>query len=173
MNTGSSLYFEGRCARVPGSRLGKYPDRDEKLATSAPAFPAFAHCCPGFCGGLGSLENQAGLRVGRMQARGFGRRGVVPAPAERAKEAAFEAGKQERVAVCERAGGGLMQDAQPHEGDQCQVDLRAPGVFAAAEKAADFEVLLEPFEQQLDLPALFLDLAAISAAGRLKSLVSR
>jgi hypothetical protein len=32
-----------------------------------------------------------------------------------------------------------------------------PGVFAAAEKAADFEVLLEPFEQQLDLPALFVE----------------
>jgi hypothetical protein len=37
--------------------------------------------------------------------------------------------------------------------------LDAHGVFAAAEKAADLEVLFQPFEQQLDLPALFVELA--------------
>ena len=51
------------------------------------------------------------------------------------------------------AGGGLMQNAQQQEGDQRNIDLGAHGVFAAAEKAADLEVLLEPLEQQLDLPA--------------------
>jgi len=46
-----------------------------------------------------------------------------------------------------------MQNAQQQEGDQRNIDLGAHGVFAAAEKAADLEVLLEPLEQQLDLPA--------------------
>jgi hypothetical protein len=54
-----------------------------------------------------------------------------------------------------------MQDAQQHECDQGAVDLDAHGVFAAAEKAADLEVLLEPFEQQFDIPALFVELGDI------------
>jgi hypothetical protein len=51
-----------------------------------------------------------------------------------------------------------MQDAQQHEGDQRNINLDAHGIFAAPEKAADFEVLLEPFEQQLDIPALLIEL---------------
>jgi hypothetical protein len=47
-----------------------------------------------------------------------------------------------------------MKDAQQHEGDQRDIDLDAHGIFAAAEKAPDLEVLLEPFEQQLDILVL-------------------
>ena len=78
--------------------------------------------------------------------------------AERAEPAEFEASEQQRGAVLERAGGGLMQDAQQQERDQRDIDLDAHGIFAAAEKAADLEVLLQPFEQQLDLPTLLIEL---------------
>src|ERR1700730_10696424 len=85
--------------------------------------------------------------------RGFG--GL--AQLEWAEQAGLEAGEQQGGAGLEAAGGGLVQDAQQHEGDQRDVDLDAYGVFAAPEKAADFEVLLQPFEQQLDLPALLVE----------------
>jgi hypothetical protein len=35
----------------------------------------------------------------------------------------------------------VMQDAQQQEGDQRNIDLDAHGVFTAAQKAADLEVL--------------------------------
>ena len=76
---------------------------------------------------------------------------------ERPEQAEFEAGEQQGGAGLEGAGGGLMQDAQQHKGDQRDIDLDAHGVFAAAEEAADFEVLLEPFEQEFDGPALFVE----------------
>src|SRR5436190_23215227 len=123
--------------------------------------PKGIHCCPGFFGGSGSLESEASLRVGRAQRRGSGGRGCMLAEAERAKEAEFEAGEEQRGAVPEGAGGGLMQDAQQQKGDQRDIDLDAHGVLAAAEKAADLEVLLEPFEQQLDVPALFVELGDV------------
>jgi hypothetical protein len=76
---------------------------------------------------------------------------------ERSEEAELEAGQQQGGAGGEGAGGGPMQDAQQHEGDQRGVDLEAHGVFAAAPEGADLEVLLEPFEQQLNVPALFVE----------------
>jgi hypothetical protein len=66
-------------------------------------------------------------------------------------------GEEECRALLEGAGGGVMQDAQQHKGDQRDIDLGAHGVFAATEKAADVEVLLEPFEQQFDVPALLVE----------------
>ena len=83
------------------------------------------------------------------------------AQAERAKEAEFEAGEEQCGAVLERAGGGVMQDAQQQKGDQRDIDLDAHGIFAAAKKAANLEVLFEPFEQQLDVPALFVALGDV------------
>src|SRR4029077_1258852 len=74
--------------------------------------PAQGYSCPGFCSGLGALESEASLRVRRTQRRRSGRRGCVLAQAERAKEAEFEAGEEQRRAVLERAGRGVMQDAQ-------------------------------------------------------------
>ena len=76
---------------------------------------------------------------------------------ERPQQADPELGEQQGGAGLEGTGGGLMQDAQQHEGDQRDIDLDLDGVFAAPPGAADFEVLLEPFEQQLDLPALFVE----------------
>jgi hypothetical protein len=124
-------------------------------------FPTGFDCCPGFFGGLWSLEGEASLRVGRAQRRRSGRRGCVLAEAERAREAEFEASEEQRDAVLERAGGGVMQDAQQQEGDQRNIDLDAHGVFTAAQEAADLEILLEPLEQQLDVPALFVELGDV------------
>jgi hypothetical protein len=67
-------------------------------------------------------------------------------------------GEQQGGAGLDGAGGTLVEDAQEHEGDQGDVDLYAHGIFAASQKATDLEVLLEPFEQQLDLPALLVEL---------------
>src|SRR5438067_11661506 len=107
---------------------------------------------------MSSLEGEAGLRAGRAQGWRCGGRGCVLAEAERAKEAEFEAGEEQRRAVLEGAGRGLMQDAQQQKGDQRDIDLDAHGVFTAAQETADLEVLLEPLEQQLDVPALFVEL---------------
>src|SRR5476649_1141108 len=45
-------------------------------------------------------------------------------------------------------------DAKQQVGDQSSEDLQADGVFRSAEKGADFQMLLDPSEQQLDLPTL-------------------
>ena len=78
--------------------------------------------------------------------------------AEWAEQGEFDVCEEQRGAVFVSAGCGVVQDAQQHKGDQSDVDLDAHSVFAAAEKAADLEVLLEPFEQQLDVPSLFVEL---------------
>src|ERR1700751_102068 len=43
-------------------------------------------------------------------------------------------------------------DAQQDEGNHGGQDLQADGVLGSAEEASDVEVLLDPSEQQLDLP---------------------
>jgi hypothetical protein len=52
------------------ARLGKYPDRDEKLAISAPAFPAKAgthgSASPNFSSDCGSLATTTSSRGGMM-----------------------------------------------------------------------------------------------------------
>src|SRR5439155_2502805 len=65
--------------------------------------------------------------------------------------------KKRDCSCVEHAGGGVMKDALHHKGNQCKKDLDAHGVFTAAEEAADFQVLLEPFEQQLDGPPLLIE----------------
>jgi hypothetical protein len=55
----------------------------------------------------------------------------------------------------ERAGHGLLgclRQAQQQKGDQRDSDLNANGVLRGAEKAADFEGLLDPAEEQFDGP---------------------
>jgi hypothetical protein len=54
-----------------------------------------------------------------------------------------------------------MPDAQQHQGDPRDIDLGAHGGFAAPETAADLEVLLEPFEQQLGVPTLLVEPGAV------------
>src|SRR5438128_2635446 len=86
------------------------------------------------------------------------RRGFMGfAQVERLEQRDFEPREQQGGAGLEAAGGGLVQDAQQHEGDQRDIDLEAHGILAAAEEAADFEVLLEPLEQQFDRPALLVE----------------
>src|SRR5260370_12898623 len=106
-----------------------------------------------------SLEDEADLRVWRPPRGWFGRRPCGVAQVERAEQTDLELGEQQGGGGLETAGGGVMQDAQQHKGDQRDVDLDAHGVFTAAEEAADFEVLLEPFEQQLDGPTLLIELS--------------
>ena len=50
----------------------------------------------------------------------------------------------------------LVQSEQ-QVGDQGGQDLNAYSIFAAPHKALDVQVLLDPFEEQLNLPALFVD----------------
>src|SRR5437870_6782864 len=89
-----------------------------------------------------SLEGEASLRVWRAQRGRFGGWLCGFAQVERIEQADLELGEQQGGARLEAAGGGVVQDAQQHESDQCDIDLDAHGVFAAAEEAADFEVLL-------------------------------
>src|SRR5437773_9415075 len=48
-------------------------------------------------------------------------------------------------------------DAQQDEGDHGCDELKANGVFGAAEKGADLQMLLDPSEQQLDLPTCLVE----------------
>jgi hypothetical protein len=59
----------------------------------------------------------------------------------------------------EHAGGGVriwlrdLGQADQEIGDESDSDLCAHGILAGAEEPGDPEVLLDPFEEQLDLPA--------------------
>src|SRR6516162_7541248 len=123
-----------------------------------PVIPAQAHCCPGFWNMLVSPESEVSLWVCRPQVGWFGRWSFALTEAECIEQAEFDVCEQQRGAVFVSAGRGVMQDAQQHKSDQRDINLDAHGVLVAAEKAADLEVLLEPFEQQLDVPALFVEL---------------
>src|SRR5437588_13133051 len=90
------------------------------------------------------MEGEAILRMWRSQVWWLGRGFVGLAQLERPEQAEFEAGEQQGGAGLEGAGGGVMQDAQQHKGDQRDIDLDLDGVFAAPPEAADLEVLLEP-----------------------------
>ena len=50
----------------------------------------------------------------------------------------------------------IAEETQQESGDECDIDLDFDGVFVAPHEAFDLEVLLDPFEQQLDLPAFFV-----------------
>lgn len=75
--------------------------------------------------------------------------------AERREKGGFEAGKECFGVGCRVDGG--PEEAQQDEGDEGDVDLRFDGIFVAAKEAFDLEVLLDPLEQQFDLPALFIE----------------
>ena len=106
-----------------------------------------------------------------MGARRSGRRFVGTAQIEGAEEAKPEPGEQQRGAGLEGAGRRLVQDLEQQAGDQRHVDLDAHGILAAPPEAADLEVLLEPFEQQLDLPALLVEPGDLG--GRASQIVSQ
>ena len=63
---------------------------------------------------------------------------------------------------CETDGGHNApalprRDAQEQISDHGGDDLEANGVFGAAKKTTDDEVLLDPAEQQFDLPAALVE----------------
>src|SRR5207302_10111648 len=78
--------------------------------------------------GAVSLEGKAILWMRLSQVWWFGRGFIGLAQLERPEQAEFEAGEQQGGAGLEGAGGGLMQDAQQHEGDQRDIDLDLDGV---------------------------------------------
>ena len=49
--------------------------------------------------------------------------------------------------------------------DQGDEELCAHAVFGGCEEVADLEVLLDPFEEQLDLPALFVEFCDVFGGG--------
>ena len=60
---------------------------------------------------------------------------------------------QDGQAAATEAGGNADQSIGDHRGQQLQAD----GVVAVAEELADVEMLLDPAEQQFDLPAAFVE----------------
>jgi hypothetical protein len=52
---------------------------------------------------------------------------------------------------------GLRGDAQQQVGNHCSKHLEADRVVVGAEELADIEMLLDPAEQQLDLPSALVE----------------
>ena len=50
-----------------------------------------------------------------------------------------------------------FDDGDQHAGGDSAPDLRLDGVLAGAQKALDAQVLLDPFEEEFDLPAAFVE----------------
>ncbi len=69
------------------------------------------------------------------------------------RQAAMSSEKTQGQQGCRVAVSG---DFDQDMGDHCRDDLKTNGVFAVAQKVAQFEMLLEPAEQEFDLPALLV-----------------
>lgn len=54
-------------------------------------------------------------------------------------------------------GDAVMEQFERHEGDQSGDDLQAHGLGVLGHEAFEFEVLFDPFEEQLDLPSPFVE----------------
>ena len=60
----------------------------------------------------------------------------------------------------EQAGDAVLQGvsgAQKQKRNQCDGDLNANGVFGCTEEVPNFETVLDPSEEQLDLPASLVE----------------
>src|SRR6185437_221831 len=128
--------------------------RHERSAwfVSTSVVPAKAQGCPGKLG-IGKLE-----LAGRAGA-GFGGVDIWRALDLGERLSHEEAGgdqvgetdcRQGNAAI---AGGDAQQEIGDHAGD----DLEADGVWRAAEEFAQLEMLLDPAEQELDLPAQLVE----------------
>ncbi len=53
--------------------------------------------------------------------------------------------------------GAQLEPAQEQHGNQCCPDLNLDGIGAGADERLDLQILLEGLEEQLDLPAVFVD----------------
>ncbi len=56
-----------------------------------------------------------------------------------------------------RDGLGRLRQPQEHKDGQCDGDLNAYGIFGDADKALDPQGLVDPAEEQFDLPALLVE----------------
>ena len=78
-------------------------------------------------------------------------------------------GDEPREGAGLRDGGlgvmGVMGKPEQQVGDQGGEDLDLHGVLGGADEAADPEVLLEPFEDQFDLPALAVECGDLGGGG--------
>src|SRR6266446_9064860 len=115
-----------------------------------PWIPAFAQGCPGKSGISESelvLNITRGLRDGwRFVELGDG--------------SAFEQAGAHEVckAQCQQVRAAVARgDAQQQISNHGGKDLQTNGVFGTAKETADFEMLLDPPEQQLDLPAFAIE----------------
>jgi hypothetical protein len=104
------------------------------------------------------LDRELSWVLGR---RRFGIEEPVEAPAVHQVDA-NQAGEGERAGDAFLPGLG---EAEQQKGDQRDGDLEANGVFADAEKAGDFEDLLDPAEEQLDRPAALVKIGDLLGGG--------
>src|SRR6266403_5760045 len=61
----------------------------------------------------------------------------------------------------------LARDCDKHQGDHGGEDLQSYGVFVEGDELTDVEVLLDPAEQELDLPARLVGGGKLSGAAAL------
>src|SRR4051812_43660806 len=76
------------------------------------------------------------------------------------ERASLEAGWREQPEQRLGADAGLaaqLGEADQQVRDQCGDDLQGDGIAAGAEEALQAQVLLDPLEEQLDLPAAFVE----------------
>ena len=71
---------------------------------------------------------------------------------------------QHHAKALRSACAGAVQHEQ-QVGDEGCIDLNAHCVLALAQEALDLQVVLDPFEEQLDLPALLVELGDLRCAG--------
>lgn|SRR5687767_8196961 len=60
---------------------------------------------------------------------------------------------------------GLLSDSDQQEGDQGRDDLKLDGILRGTQELLDPEVLLDPFEEQLDLPAGLIEVGNFAGWG--------
>src|SRR5215475_11137608 len=120
------------------------------------SWPGLSHSCP--VGVLGPLE----LHLVCVEVHGeLGIEQAVEPPAMH-QVGAYEASEGKR------AGDGFLgclSEAQKQEGDEGYGDLDAQGILGGAEKASDFEGLLDPSEEQLDGPAKLVERCDLLGGG--------
>jgi len=103
----------------------------------------------------GAVLNETELRIRR--AFRWGGEGLVDPRPEVAigKEVPAQQGHQVRQRPGQR--GAELQILEQEHGDQCCPNLEVYGVGTGAYEGLHFEVLFEGLEEELDLPAIFVD----------------
>ena len=94
--------------------------------------------------------------------RGPGAAGEVEAVEEADPEPCKKGAGSRLVA----AGVSHPVEVQEDEGDEGDEDLDFDGILGAAEEGFDLQVLLDPLEEELDLPALLVERGDLDAGDR-------